>query len=76
MFTLLDVPEWFSTYTQLCYKWRADGNPGQCGDGVPHELCAHVGSPTAVYRDDTDGRGGGCRMQWGIRSVTREQQYS
>ena len=61
------APTWFTRNTQLCYKWRPDGNGGQCGAGEPRELCAHVGSRTQYYRDDTDNRGGGCRMQWGIR---------
>ena len=62
------IPLWFQQ-TQLCYKWRPDGNGGQCGSGVEgRELCAAVGSRTMVYRDDTDSRGGGCRMQWGIKS--------
>ena len=62
--------------TQLCYKWRPDGDGGQCGGALTHrEVCAHIGFPTPNYRDDTDNRGGGCRMQWSIRSVVRKQQY-
>ncbi len=61
------APSWFTRDTQLCYKWRADGNGGQCGNGVANELCAHVDHYTTDYRDDTDSRGGGCRMQWKIR---------
>ena len=61
------APAWFTQSTSLCYKWRADGNRGQCGRGVPNELCAGVGNLTTSYNDDTDGRGGGCRMQWSIR---------
>lgn len=61
------IPSWFNL-TQLCYKWRPDGDGGQCGGGVGRELCAVVGSSTTYYRDDTDRRSGGCRMQWGIRS--------
>ncbi len=57
------APSWFTRDTQLCYKWRPDGDGGECGGGVPRELCAHVGSYTTNYRDDTDGRGGGCRIQ-------------
>ena len=59
---------WFESNTQLCYKWRPDGDGGQCGGGVGRELCASVGGSTQNYRDDTDNRGGGCRMQWGIMS--------
>ncbi|BFZ00947.1 hypothetical protein BsWGS_03986 [Bradybaena similaris] len=62
------VPEWFKTNTQLCYKWRADGDGGQCGGGAANLLCARPNLMTPVYRDDTDRRGGGCRMQWGIQS--------
>ena len=61
------IPSWFYQ-TQLCYQWRPDGNGGQCGGGVPWKLCASVGSKTQYYRDDTDRRSGGCRMQWGIFS--------
>ena len=60
------VPSWFADDTQLCYKWRRDGNE-QCSGPGP-ELCAFVGSRTPNYWDDTDNRGGGCRMQWGIQS--------
>ena len=68
------VPDWF-TETEMCYKWRADGSSGQCGIdintglSVANELCASTGELTTFYRDDTDGRPGGCRMQWGIRYV-------
>lgn len=64
---VVPTPSWFTHDTQLCYKWRPDGDSGQCGGGVPHELCAHVGQHTTFYRDDTDRRSGGCRMQWKIR---------
>ena len=69
-----DIPTWFYQ-TQLCYKWRADGNGGQCGAGEPQNLCAYVGSKTQYYRDDTDGRSGGCRMQWGIVSPNAESWF-
>lgn len=62
-------PSWFTDDTQLCYRWRADTNSGQCGDGVNTELCAGVGTYTTNYRDDTDSRSGGCRMQWSIRYI-------
>uniref|UniRef100_A0A0B7AZC8 MACPF domain-containing protein n=1 Tax=Arion vulgaris TaxID=1028688 RepID=A0A0B7AZC8_9EUPU len=62
----LIVPEWFRTNTQLCYKWRADGDGGQCGGGAANLLCATPNLMTPFYRDDSDRRGGGCRMQWGI----------
>ena len=57
-------PSWFSDHVQLCYTWYADGNAGQCGGGAPTEMCAQVGSFTEKYRDDTDGRSGGCNMAW------------
>ena len=60
------VPLWFVTQTEICYKWRADGDTGQCGH-APSEPCARVGDITKYYRDKTDERPGGCRMQWGIR---------
>ncbi|KAK0060711.1 perivitellin-2 67 kDa subunit [Biomphalaria pfeifferi] len=63
------VPTWFRTATKLCYNWWADGDGGQCGGGAQNLLCATPNSMTPVYRDDTDGRGGGCRMQWGIHST-------
>ena len=64
--TELEIPAWFYQQVQLCYKWRGDGDWGQCGGGVGQNLCAKVGTMTQYYRDDTDRRGGGCRMQWGI----------
>ncbi|KAK0060710.1 perivitellin-2 67 kDa subunit [Biomphalaria pfeifferi] len=63
------VPTWFRTATKLCYNWWADGDVIQCGGGSQNLLCAAPNSMTPVYRDDTDGRGGGCRMQWGIHST-------
>ena len=56
--------QWFKDNVQICYRWYADGNGGQCGGGAAQLLCASVGSYTAEYRDDTDNRGGGCRMSW------------
>ena len=65
------APTWFTRDTQLCYKWRPVGKGGQCGAGEPQELCAYVGSSTQYYRDDTDYRGDGCRMQWSIRYIRK-----
>ncbi|KAH9512372.1 Perivitellin-2 67 kDa subunit [Bulinus truncatus] len=62
------VPSWFTTSTSLCFKWRADGDGGQCGGGAANLLCARPNSMTPVYRDDTDRRPGGCQMQWGVQS--------
>ena len=58
------APSWFSTNVKICYRWYADGDGGQCGGGADKLLCAEVGSYTPEYRDDTDNRGGGCRMSW------------
>ena len=69
------IPSWFTHNTQLCFRWRPDGDGGQCGAGEPQVLCSYVGHPTAAYRDDTDGRGGGCRMQWGIWLVYSYIKY-
>ena len=69
-----DIPSWFYQ-TQLCYQWRPDGDGGQCGGGVPRKLCAYVGSKTQFYRDDTDRRSGGCRMQWAILSPNAESWF-
>ncbi|CAL1530300.1 unnamed protein product, partial [Lymnaea stagnalis] len=63
------VPGWFVSNTNFCFKWWADGNEKQCGGGVANTLCAKPNTMTDVYRDTTDTRGGGCRMQWGIHSM-------
>ena len=65
------APKWFTKQTQLCYRWYPDGNGGQCGGGVGRTLCAKPNKMTQYYRDDTDRRGGGCRMSWGIMSWGR-----
>lgn len=54
---------WFSE-AQICYRWHPDGDGGQCGGGAARELCALVNSYTPYYRDDSDGRPGGCQMSW------------
>ena len=48
-------------------RWYADGDGGQCGGGSPTQMCAKMGPYTPYYRDDTDRRGGGCRMSWRIK---------
>jgi len=59
-----NYPEWFRQ-VQICYRWYADGDYGQCGDHSGRgEACASVGTFTNFYRDDTDKRDGGCRMSW------------
>ncbi|CAG0903510.1 unnamed protein product [Darwinula stevensoni] len=62
------IPAWFTDGTTLCYRWYADGNGGQCGGGAAQLLCAKPSQMTSVYRDDSDNRGGGCRMSWSIQS--------
>ena len=37
-------------------------------------MCADVGSFTQEYRDDTDLRGGGCRMSW-MLSIPSSSPY-
>jgi len=64
-----NAKSWFKRI-QMCYRWYADGNGGQCGGGAPRFMCASVGSFTQEYSDDTDGRPGGCRMSWKL-SVPR-----
>ena len=63
-----DAPFWFTWTTELCFRWWPDGDGGQCGGGAGRKLCARPGGITLAYLDDTDGRGGGCRMQWSIQS--------
>ena len=58
-------PHWLRTMS-LCFEWFADGDSGQCGGGVEQTLCATANSWTRYYRDDTDNRGGGCRMSWSL----------
>lgn len=58
---------------QMCFRWQADGDAGQC-NSVPFDgttagngtTCAPIDTWTPRYRDDTDGRNGGCRMSWKI----------
>ena len=59
-------PQWLRN-VRLCFMWYPDGDGGQCGGGVGRELCARSNQWTTYYRDDTDGRGGGCRMSWELR---------
>ncbi|RWS10239.1 perivitellin-2 67 kDa subunit-like protein, partial [Dinothrombium tinctorium] len=54
---------WFQQ-VRICFRWKADGNSGQCGGGAPRETCSYVGSYTREYLDDTDNRPGGCLMSW------------
>ena len=68
-------PEWFRDNVQICYRWYADGNGGQCGGGAPQEMCAPIGSYTQEYRDDTDNRSGGCRMSWKLSTPASSPQW-
>ncbi|XP_070543114.1 perivitellin-2 67 kDa subunit-like [Ptychodera flava] len=70
------VPSWFKQRAQLCYSWYADGDGGQCGGGAARLLCAGVNHYTNYYRDDTDGRGGGCRMRWAIMAPGAESWFN
>ena len=47
--------------------WYPDGDGGQCGHGEGRELCAYSNFWMQYYRDDTDNRGGGCKMAWELR---------
>jgi len=58
-----NAKSWFKS-VQICYRWYADDDGGQCGGGAPKLICASVGKFTQEYTDDTDGRFGGCRMSW------------
>ncbi|KAK7479917.1 hypothetical protein BaRGS_00028825 [Batillaria attramentaria] len=59
------APEWLKD-VRLCFQWFPGGDAGQCGDGADRLLCARANQWTAYYRDDTDYRSGGCKMQWGL----------
>ena len=39
-----DAEQWFKDNVQICYRWYADGDGGQCGGGAAQLLCASVGS--------------------------------
>ncbi|XP_028408379.1 perivitellin-2 67 kDa subunit-like [Dendronephthya gigantea] len=63
---LPSVHDGWARNIKLCYEWYPDGNGGQCGGGAARKLCAKANNWTPYYRDDTDNRGGGCRMRWGL----------
>ena len=71
----VDIPRWFTENTQLCYDWYPDGNGGQCS-GPSRHLCAKPGLMTAEYRDDSDGRSGGCRMSWSLSASHHEDWFN
>ncbi|XP_059146764.1 perivitellin-2 67 kDa subunit-like [Physella acuta] len=64
----LSVPNWFVSTTKLCMHWSGTFDGFQCGGGgvTPQDLCADVNQMTPVYKDWTDWRWGGCKMQWAI----------
>ena len=66
LFIPFTAPTWLRR-VQLCYIWSPDGDGGQCGAGEGKELCASNNHWTTYYRDDTDGRSGGCLMSWELR---------
>nr|XP_006817276.1 PREDICTED: perivitellin-2 67 kDa subunit-like [Saccoglossus kowalevskii] len=72
----IEKPNWFTRHVHLCYEWYPDGDGGQCGGGASRHLCADVNQYTAYYRDDTDGRGGGCQMRWGIAASVYDYWFS
>ncbi len=59
------APVWFRN-VHVCFRWYAVGGGGQCGGTAVRAVCINVGHYTTEYRDDTDGRGGGCRMSWAL----------
>ena len=71
----VDIPRWFTENTQLCYDWYPDGDGGQCS-GPSRHLCAKPGLMTAEYRDDSDGRSGGCRMSWSLSASHHEDWFN
>ena len=65
----LTPPSWFSENTRLCYRWRTESpGSGQCGQKDEGQECAKPNALTAEYRDDTDQRPSGCKLQWGLAS--------
>jgi hypothetical protein len=58
---------------RICFRYAADGVAGQCNsgpwDGTSYGsgvVCAAIDAWTPRYRDDSDGRNGGCRLSWKI----------
>ena len=69
-----NAESWFMR-VEVCYRWYADGDSGQCGGGAPTSMCASVGKFTQEYRDDTDSRGGGCGMSWKLSIPSHSPQW-
>jgi len=62
------APMWLKNL-QLCFKWRATGDRGQCGsNGAPTTICTRSNQWSRAYRDDSDFRHGGCMMSWGMKN--------
>jgi len=62
------APAWMLN-TKLCLDWYAEDDANQCGGpGVANNLCAAANYWTPYYRDDSDGRSGGCQMSWSFLS--------
>ena len=61
-----DSPEWLLNRAKLCFKFSPTDNRGraQCEDSLSGEYCVRANEWTDYYRDDTDGRPGGCVMKW------------
>lgn len=57
--------EWVKD-VQICFKWSADGDPGQCNGEQNRETCSSYNFATNWYFDDTDNRSGGCNLSWKI----------
>lgn len=68
------VPVSFLKNTRLCFQWEKTWDGRQCGGNVNKYLCAGVNAMTQPYKDDTDYKLGGCRLQWGLQS-SQEQPW-
>ncbi len=58
------VPSWFTRDTQLCYKWRPDGDGGQCG-GVSSVPMLTATQPTIETTQITGVEDAGCNGRLG-----------
>ena len=64
------VPDWFND-VRVCFQFWPDDDASQCGDGSKDtdektEFCEAVNTVLQEYRDNTNRRYGGCKMQWKI----------
>jgi len=63
-----NAPMWLKNNLKMCFKWRATGDRGQCGQGgLPSPVCAKSNQWTTPYKDDSDKRHGGCMMSFGLK---------